>query len=264
MGIYEIILLAIAMLFMATLYSMVGHGGGSGYLAVLAIAAIAPEQMRPTALLLNVLVSLVATWKFSRTGMFRKDLFFPLVIASIPAAFVGGSIELSNAVYKPMVGLVLIYAAIKLFTPIKGVEKTNKPFIPLVLFAGVAIGMLSGIIGIGGGIFLSPLILLLGWTTAKQTAAISAPFILVNSIAGLGGIVARQSEIPVDIEFVMPLIIAVGIGGFVGASIGSKKLGHQGLRTVLGVVLLLASLKMFFTMNPTTNQPQSDTVKSTS
>ena len=174
---YEIILIALAMLFMAMLYSTVGHGGGSGYLAVLAIAAIAPEQMRPTALLLNVLVSLVATWKFSRTGMFRKDLFPPLVIASIPAAFVGGSIELSSAVYKPMVGLVLIYAAIKLFNPIKGVEKTNKPFIPLVLFAGVAIGMLSGIIGIGGGIFLSPLILLLGWTTAKQTAAISAPFI---------------------------------------------------------------------------------------
>jgi uncharacterized membrane protein YfcA len=120
----------------------------------------------------------------------------------------------------------------------------------LIMFIGVLIGIPSGIIGIGGGIFLSPLVLLLGWTTAKQTAAISAPFILVNSIAGLGGIAVDNSGLPVDFSFVTPLAIAVVIGGVVGATFGSRRLGNQGLRTVLGVVLLIASIKMFIATQP--------------
>jgi len=259
----NILLISIAVLVMAALYSTVGHGGGSGYLAVLALAAISPEQMRPTALLLNVVVSSIATWKFASTGTFRKDLFLPLVLASIPAAFAGGYVEIPNAVYKPIVGLILLYAAIKLFIPIGGQEKTTKPKCVVVLMAGIVIGFLSGIIGVGGGIFLSPLILLLGWTTAKQTAAISAPFILVNSIAGLGGIFTDQGQLPVELSFIAPLAIAVVIGGFVGATFGSKKLGHHGLRTTLGVVLLIASIKMFFAISVQSNPPQSDDVKST-
>ncbi|MBC8421752.1 sulfite exporter TauE/SafE family protein [bacterium] len=259
----NILLISIAVLVMAALYSTVGHGGGSGYLAVLALAAISPEQMRPTALLLNVVVSSIATWKFVATGTFRKDLFFPLILASIPAAFAGGYVEIPNTIYKPIVGLILLYAAIKLFIPIDGHEKTTKPNGVAVLIAGVVIGFLSGIIGIGGGIFLSPLVLLLGWTTAKQTAAISAPFILVNSIAGLGGVFADQGQLPVELGFIAPLAIAVVIGGFVGATFGSKKLGHQGLRTTLGAVLLIASIKMFFAMNVQSNPPPSNEVKST-
>jgi len=258
-----IFLITIAVLVMAILYSTVGHGGGSGYLAVLAIAAIAPEQMRPTALLLNVAVSSIATWKFVATGTLKKNLFFPLVFASIPAAFFGGYIEIPSQIYKPIVGVVLLYAAIRLFVPIKGNEETKKPVLFFVLVAGIIIGFFSGIIGIGGGIFLSPLILLLGWTTAKQTAAISAPFILVNSISGIGGIALDHGELPVDFSFIAPLAVAVVIGGLVGASFGSKKLGHQGLRTVLGTVLLIASVKMFLTTQDSPNQKTSNEIKST-
>ena len=258
-----VLLISIAVLAMATLYSTVGHGGGSGYLAVLAIAAIAPEQMRPTALLLNVAVSSIATWKFIATGTLRKELFFPLISASIPAAFLGGYIEISSQVYKPIVGVVLLCAAIRLFVPIKGNEETKKPVLLIVLMVGIIIGFFSGIIGVGGGIFLSPFILLLGWSTAKQTAAISAPFILVNSISGLGGIALDHGELPVNFEFIAPLVIAVVIGGFVGASFGSKKIGHQGLRTVLGVVLLIASMKMFLAIQGFQNQKTTDEIKST-
>ena len=259
----NILLIAVAVLLMAALYSTVGHGGGSGYLAVLALAAISPEQMRPTALILNIVVSSIATWKFGSTGTFRKDLFVPLICTSIPAAFIGGLVEIPSTIYKPIVGIILLYAAIPLFVPIKENEKTTSPNVCIVLISGIVIGFVSGIIGIGGGIFLSPLLLLLGWTTAKQMAAISAPFILVNSIAGLSGIGIDQGGLPVEMGFVAPLAIAVVIGGIAGASFGSKKLGHQGLRTTLGLVLLIASIKMFITMNNHQNPPQSDAVKST-
>jgi uncharacterized membrane protein YfcA len=263
MELQPLVLLSFSVLCMAALYSTVGHGGGSGYLAVLAIASIAPEQMRPTALLLNVVVSSIATWKFSTTGMFRKDLFVPLIFASIPAAFIGGLVETPTQVYKPIVGIVLLYAAVRLFVPTKGGEQTKKPILGIVLVAGICIGFFSGVIGVGGGIFLSPLVLLFGWTTAKQTAAISAPFILVNSISGLGGIAFENSGLQVDFWFVAPLAIAVVVGGFIGATFGSSRLGHQGLRTALGVVLLIASGKMFLTIQGVSSQETSIAIKST-
>jgi hypothetical protein len=238
-----------AVLVMAGLYSMVGHGGGSGYLAVLAITGLLPEQMRTTALLLNVVVATIGTWRFGNAGAFRKDLFIPLVCTSIPASFVGGLLDLPSTIYKPIVGIILLYAAIRLFIPIKGSEQTKHPALFTLLSMGVLIGVPSGIIGVGGGIFLSPLILLLGFATAKQTAAITAPFILVNSIAGLAGISAQHGTLPVTFTFVAPLIIAVVIGGFAGATFGSRRLGHQGLRTVLGLVLFVAAAKMFITTN---------------
>lgn len=259
----QTLLIAMAVLGMATLYSTVGHGGGSGYLAVLALAAIAPEQMRPTALLLNILVASVATWKFGLTSTFRKQLFVPLILSSVPAAFVGGGIELPPVIYKPIVGVVLLLAAVRLFVPLTGSEQVKEPNKLTLIIAGICIGFFSGVIGIGGGIFLSPLILLLGWTTAKQTAAISAPFILINSVAGLGGIASVKGGLPVDFSFVAPLGVAVLIGGFIGASIGSKKLGHRGLRATLGLVLFVASAKMFLTINAQPNEPQPDAVKST-
>ncbi len=248
---------------MAILYSTVGHGGGSGYLAVLAISSVAPEQMRPTALLLNVVVASIATWKFGATGTFRKDLFVPLICASVPSAFIGGFIEIPSGVYKPIVGAVLLYGSVRLFIKIKGSEQTKKPVLCIVLLAGVVIGFFSGIIGVGGGIFLSPLLLLFGWTTAKQTAAISAPFILVNSLSGLGGIATEFGGLPVNVTFIVPLAVAVVIGGLLGASFGSKKLGHQGLRTTLGVVLFIASAKMFLTMQSSTNPTSVNEIKST-
>ena len=260
----NILLIATGVLIMAAMYATVGHGGGSGYLAVLALAAIAPEQMRPTALFLNIVVASIATWKFSSNGTFQKELFIPLICASIPAAFVGGLVDVPGFVYKPLVGIVLLYAALRLCIPLRGDEHTRRTKIPIVIFSGICIGLLSGIIGIGGGIFLSPLILLLNWTTAKQTAAISAPFILLNSIAGLCGVVVDRGEVPVDFASIAPLAIAVIVGGYIGASIGSKHLGHQGLRTVLGIVLCIASIKMFVTYDGgTVEPPQPDEVKST-
>jgi uncharacterized membrane protein YfcA len=245
------------------MYSAVGHGGGSGYLAILALATIAPEQMRPTALLLNVVVASIATWKFASTGSFRKDIFVPLVCASIPAAFIGGAIELPPQLYKPFVGIILLYAAIRLCIPIKGSEKTKRPAIFVLVVAGISIGFISGAVGIGGGIFLSPLVLLLGWTTAKQTAAISAPFILLNSIAGLGGITIDLGALPINAPFVAPLIGSVVIGGYIGATFGIKKLGHAGLRAALGIVLLIAAAKMLVTSTNTKNQEVLNEIKYT-
>lgn len=248
---------------MAILYSTVGHGGGSGYLAVLAIASIAPETMRPTALLLNVAVSMIATWKFSTTSTFRKDLFVPLICVSVPAAYLGGLIEIPSAVYRPVVGVILMFAALRLCTPFRGAERFKTPSTLVLCLAGGCIGILSGVIGIGGGIFLSPLVLLLGWATAKQTAAMTAPFILVNSIAALGGIMTDHGTLPIDFTFVAPLALAVVFGGFIGASFGSRRLGYQGLRFVLGGVLLIASIKMFLLNTHTTQTTLPIEVKST-
>jgi uncharacterized membrane protein YfcA len=257
----SILLIALGAFAMATMYSTVGHGGGSGYLAILAIAAVAPEQMRPTALLLNVVVASIATWKFAGQGKFRKDIFFPLVCASIPAAFIGGAFALPPQLYKPIVGIILLFAAVRLCTPIKGSEKTKTTSIFAIAVAGICIGFVSGAIGIGGGIFLSPLVLLLGWTTAKQTAAISAPFILLNSLAGLGGITLELGGLPINASLVAPLIVAVVIGGYIGATFGSKKLGHVGLRTALGIVLLLAAAKMLVTSTSTESQESLNEIK---
>jgi hypothetical protein len=252
-----ILVIALAVFCMAILYSTVGHGGGSGYLAVMSLAGIVPEELRPTALSLNVVVSLIATWKFSATREFRKDLFVPLVIASIPAAFLGGFVGLPPGVYKPIIGAILLLAALRLFVPVRGNELTKTPHVYATTLAGIAIGFGSGIIGIGGGIFLSPLVLLLGWATAKQTAAISAPFILVNSVSALGGIALGEHGLLLHTNLVVPLIIAVVIGGMVGATFGSSRLGSAGLRRVLGVVLLVAAIKMFSTQR--SSEPPLDT-----
>lgn len=249
----SMLFIAAAMLCMAALYSTVGHGGGSGYLAVMALAGIVPEEMRPIALTLNVVVASIATWKFSSKHSIRKDLFVPLVVASIPAAFVGGFVGIPAVVYKPIVGAILLCAAIRLFIPIRGIEKTKIPHTSAVIIAGVAIGFGSGVIGIGGGIFLSPLVLILGWATAKQTATISSPFILVNSIAALGGIALGEQGLALQANFVAPLVVAVVVGGLVGASIGSRRLGSTALRRILGLVLLVAAVKMFLTI--LTNPP---------
>ncbi len=254
----SMLLIAVAMFGMATLYSTVGHGGGSGYLAVMALAGIVPAEMRPIALTLNIVVASIATWKFSSTQSFRRDLFVPLIVASVPAAFVGGLVEIPASVYKPIVGAILLCAAVRLFVPVRGNEQSKTPHTCVTILAGTAIGFGSGLIGIGGGIFLSPLILLLGWATAKQTAAISAPFILVNSISALGGIAMNKQGLGIELHTLAPLVVAVVIGGTVGATFGSRRLGSSGLRRVLGIVLMVAALKMFLTMlnNPSSTGTQ--------
>ena len=237
--------MAAGMLTAAFLYSSVGHGGASAYLAVMAVAGIAPADMRPIALLLNVLVSAIASVKFYRAGHFRWRLFWPFALASIPAAFIGGAITLPTATYKTVVGAVLLYAAWQLWwTARRGEElrPTREVAIPLALAIGATLGVLSGLTGVGGGIFLSPLLLICGWAATKQTSAVAAPFILVNSLAALAAGFMSNPLAPPDLVWL--LAMAVLIGGWLGAEYGSRRFANPLVRRLLALVLAVAGGKM--------------------
>ena len=237
--------MAFGMAVAAFLYSSVGHGGASAYLAVMAVAGVAPAEMRPLALLLNVVVSAIAAVKFFRAGHFRWRLLWPFALTSIPAAFIGGAITLPTTVYKVVVGLVLLYAAWQLWwTARRGEElrPTREVAIPLALAIGAALGVLSGLTGVGGGIFLSPLLLILGWAATKQTSAVAAPFILVNSLAALAAGFLKNPAAPPDL--VWPLAAAVLVGGWLGAEYGSRRFTNPLVRRLLALVLAVAGGKM--------------------
>jgi hypothetical protein len=238
-------LLAAGMLVAAFVYASVGHGGASAYIAAMALAGVAPQDMRPIALTLNILVSSLATWKFWRAGHFRWRLFWPFAAVSIPFAYLGGEITLPGTLYKVVVGTVLVYAAWQLWRSGRaGDEMRNvrKPAIPLAMAIGAAMGLLAGLTGVGGGIFLSPLLLMLGWAGTKQTSAVAAPFILVNSIAGLAaGFVAGTATLP---SMTWLLAGAVLIGGWLGAEYGSRRFANPVVRRMLAAVLAVAGGKM--------------------
>ena len=228
----------------AFLYSSVGHGGASGYLALMALFSFAPETMKPTALLLNIFVSGIAFYHYYKAGHFNKKLFISFAIASIPFAFLGGLIEVDATIYKKILGVLLIFAIIKML----GVfGKDNSKILPIKIWQGLiiggVIGFFSGLIGIGGGIILTPVILLLHWGNMKEAAAVSALFIWVNSAAALFGQVSSGVVIS-NQSFVLAIIALVG--GFLGSYYGSKKLNNSALRYVLAFVLSLATIKLFF------------------
>lgn len=236
--------IAAAMCAVALLYSSVGHGGGSGYLAVMALFGVAPALMKPTALSLNVVVASLATFRFAQAGHFRWRLFWPFAAASIPAAYVGGAVTLPGDAYRLVVGAILLYAAIRLARSATEdvAEGTRPPPLPAALAVGAGIGLLSGLVGVGGGIFLSPVLLLAGWAGAHVTAAVSAAFILVNSVAGLAGHLGAATGLPAALPF---WATAVATGGWVGSSLGSRRLPSGGIRAALAAVLLVASVKFF-------------------
>lgn len=238
-------LLAAGMLVAAFGYAAVGHGGASAYIAAMALAGIAPAEMRPVALLLNILVSSLGTWKFHRAGFFRWRLFWPLAMVSIPMAYLGGAITLPGHAYQILVGVVLLYAAWQLWlSGRRGDEmrEVREPPLGWAMVIGAAMGLLAGLTGVGGGIFLSPLLLLLGWAGTKQTSAVAAPFILVNSLAGLAAVfIAKSAVLP---TYVWILVPAVLIGGWLGAEYGSRRFANPVVRRVLAVVLALAGAKM--------------------
>jgi uncharacterized membrane protein YfcA len=238
-------LLAAGMLAAAFVYASVGHGGASAYLAAMALAGLAPAEMRPIALTLNVLVSSMATWKFWRAGHFRWRLFWPFAAVSIPFAYLGGAITLPGQAYRIVVGAVLAYAGWQLWRSFRAGEEmraVRAPAIPLAMVIGAGMGLLSGLTGVGGGIFLSPLLLMLGWAGTKQTSAVAAPFILVNSIAGLAaGFVAGTAALP---QAIWLLAAAVVVGGWLGAEYGSRRFTNPVVRRFLAVVLGLAGAKM--------------------
>ena len=244
LGTGTIIALAIAVLIfvVALLYSTVGHAGASGYLAAMALFGVAPFVMKPTALTLNIIVALIGTVRFYRAGFFSWRTFWPLAVTSIPAAFVGGALTLPVPIYKSIVGIVLLYSAVRLFLS-AAVKKENATLVPIwiALCLGAAIGLLSGLTGVGGGIFLSPVLLLMHWTTTKETSGVAVAFILVNSVAGLLGNVSAVSYVANDITYWAPAAL---IGGWIGTELGTRVLPIAGIRRWLSVVLVLAGLKL--------------------
>jgi uncharacterized membrane protein YfcA len=245
MPVSETVIIALMFFVGAALYASVGHGGAYSYLAVMGLFSFAPGVMKPTALALNILVSAVATLKFYRAGLFKWDLFWPFAVASIPAAFVGGTTSLPTRWYKVLVGVVLVYAAVWMFrSSLKPVSREpHAPALWAAVLSGLAIGFLSGLTGVGGGIFLSPLLLYLGWSETRATSAVAAPFILVNSTAGLLGHISGVAQLPANI----PLwgVTAV-LGGWIGATYGSKRAPAPVLRQMLSLVLIVAGTKLIF------------------
>ena len=240
------LLLAGCIFIAAILYSSVGHGGASGYLAAMALFNLAPAVMKPTALVLNIIVAAIATTKFYRAGCFNKSLFWQFALGSIPCAFIGGSIVLPTQIYKPILGIVLLYAAGRLGFQQSSSQPQQPHSLPiwLAIGLGMAIGLLSGLTGVGGGIFLSPLLLLMGWATMKQAAGVSAAFILVNSIAGLLGYLTKFPTLPSSLWI---WAICAAVGGWIGSEYGSKRIGSYKLQALLGVVLAIAGVKLILT-----------------
>ncbi|HZH29961.1 MAG TPA: sulfite exporter TauE/SafE family protein [Pyrinomonadaceae bacterium] len=241
----DVIILSLLILAAAALYSSVGHAGASGYLAAMALFGLAPATMKPAALCLNVLVATIATFRFWRAGCFSWPLFWPFAVASIPLAFVGGALTLPNNVYKQIVGLTLLYAAVRLFLftraqAASGAATRDAP-LAAAMPLGALIGLLSGLTGVGGGIFLSPLLLLMNWADTRRTAGVSAAFILVNSIAGLLGNLTNLQSLPPALPY---FALAAVAGGIAGSEYGSRRLASVTIRRLLAVVLLVAGVKM--------------------
>lgn len=226
------------------LYASVGHGGASGYLALMALFSFSPEVMKPTALLLNLFVAGISFYHYYKQGFFNRKLFLSFAIASIPMAFLGGTFELDATLYKKILGVLLFFAVLKMLNVFgKESEDIKQVNIWQGLIIGGFIGFFSGLIGIGGGIILTPIILLLHWGNMKQAAAVSALFIWVNSAAGLIG----QVSTGVTFSSHSFLMVAIALtGGFLGAYLGSKRFSHKRLKQLLAIVLIMASIKLFW------------------
>lgn len=240
-----IYLFYILLFLVAFLYASVGHGGASGYLALMAIFSIAPDVMKPTALLLNLFVSLTSFIQFYRGGYFKWNVFWPFALLSVPMAYFGGKVGIDADVYKKILGLLLLIPVARfLFFSNIQVDEPKKVNAGLAVVIGAVIGFLSGLIGIGGGIILSPILLMLKWANMKQAAAISALFIFVNSLSGLAGQLTKGIQFTTDMYLYVVIAFA---GGLAGAYFGSVKLKQNMLKYMLAMVLLIAAVKLLVT-----------------
>jgi uncharacterized membrane protein YfcA len=241
----ESLLLALLFLAAATLYASVGHAGASAYLAAMALVGVAPEVMRPTALVLNLFVASIVVLRFARAGHLPWRSLLPLVAGSIPAAFVGGSIDLPGELYRPLVAVVLLAGAWRLATASSaddGAAPRGVPVLPGIL-AGAAIGLLAGLTGTGGGIFLTPLLVLAAWTGTRDAAGLSGAFILANSISGLAGLASGGFTLPAALPLWVAAVVA---GGLIGSWLGAARFSVLNLRRALAVVLVIAAAKLVF------------------
>lgn len=236
--------LGLAVFGAALLYASVGHGGASAYLAVMAMFSFSPETMRPTALTLNLVVAGIATVQFWRAGHFSARLFWPFALSSIPLAFVGGTLGVPLGMYRALLGAVLLSAAAR-FAIVdllaRGTAEIRGLSAPVAAGVGAGIGLLSGLTGVGGGIFLSPVLMWMRWADAKRTAAVSAPFVFVNSAAGLAGQAPTLAAVPGAAWW---WVLAAVAGGTLGATLGSRRFDHPMLRRVLAAVLAVAGAKL--------------------
>ncbi len=236
-----LLVLCAGVLLVAVLFSSVGHAGASGYIAVMSLLGLAPEVIKPTALALNILVAAIATWQFVRAGHFVWRVFWPFAVLAVPLAFVGGHVSLPAAVFKALVGAVLMMSAVRLLMRARDDQACTLPPLAPALGSGAVIGLLSGLTGTGGGIFLTPLLLHLRWAQAKTAAAASALFILLNSSAGLAGNWASTQQLP---AYLVPLLIVAAAGGFIGSHFGSRRLPAMVIKRFLAAVLLIAGGKL--------------------
>ena len=228
----------------AVLYTSVGHAGASAYIAIMTLFNLPPLVIKPTALTLNIFVSSYTSFRFIRSNFFNRSLFLYLIIGSIPAAFIGGQINLPSHIYKPIIGVLLLISGTRFLIQALQVDQPQRSFNVVIAVAiGAGIGLLSGITGTGGGIFLSPLIIWLGWVSVKQASGTVAAFIFVNSIAGLLGNFQSTRSLPSELPI---FLVAVLLGAFVGTRFGITKFSSTGIKRALGFVLLIAGAKFIF------------------
>jgi uncharacterized membrane protein YfcA len=232
----------------AVLYSMVGHGGASGYLAVGTLLGLDPAALKGQALTLNLLVAGFSAYAFTRAGFLRPKLLLPLVVFSVPAAFWGARVPLSPSTAKFVLGSCLVAASLRMFFHLWIVKRSEErparpPVLPVLCGTGLGLGFLSGLTGVGGGIYLSPLLLLAGWARVKETAAVSAWFIWLNSASGLVGLASKSGFPTLPWEWILPAVL----GGFFGSRLGANRVGENLLRQALAVVLMMAAVKLLAT-----------------
>jgi len=229
-------LLALAIAAAAALYSSVGHGGASAYIALMALAGLAPEEIRPAALVLNIVVAGLGAIRYLRAGRFDWDAFWPFAVTAVPAAFLAGRIDVPAHIYRPLLSAALAAAALRyLFWPqIDAIKPSKAPRKIVALFAGAALGALAGLTGIGGGVYLSPLLVFTGWTDPQRATGIAASFIVVNSLAGLAG---RSSSLAALPSYLPWFVLAAVVGALIGTTLSLRRLSKRGILRVLGLVL---------------------------
>jgi uncharacterized protein len=238
-----LVFLCLGLLIISFLYSSVGHAGASGYIAVMSLFGLAPGFIKPAALILNILVAGMAAWQFYRAGHFQWRAFWPYALLAVPCAFLGGFLIVPAHVFKIVLGILLLFSAVILVTRIKVSDEPTPPPRGLSIGVGAGLGFMAGLTGTGGGIFLTPTLILFRWARTKTASATSALFILVNSAAGLFGTTAQARSLP-SVKTLAPMLLTVLVGGTVGSYCGSRRFSKEAIKIFLACVLVVASYKL--------------------